>query len=170
MKNTIKLLPVLFLVIFILFTISCTPKIVVIQQPAQTTNTPVYVQPAPTTTYTPTQQQTNSTQWAWQPSPGNLVNGGSYAYFPLNGAYVSSGKTLTLSWSADGNMDAFILTSNQYNNFKPFSVASTWMTSGNGPNGTISVYIQNGDTYYAIVRNTFIGSPVKLYQAVLTAR
>jgi hypothetical protein len=118
-----------------------------------------------------TQPAQSQTQWEWQPTPGNIINGGSYAYFPLNGAYLGPGKTLTLTWSADGGMEAFILTENQFNNFKPANYASAWMAKGSGPSGTISAGIQNADRYWGIVRNTFsLGSSVKLYSATMTVR
>lgn len=129
--------------------------------------------PPPTTTssYTPSPTTPTATgrQWTWVPSPGNTVTSGSYAYFPLNGAYVHAGRTLSLSWSADGNLESFVFTENQYSNFKRLLYASAWIAHGSGTNGTVSAYIQNGDTYYAVVRNTFtLGPSVKLYQAVLT--
>jgi hypothetical protein len=132
--------------------------------PAPTSPAP---KPPATTVPPPT---TTSRQWAWVPSPGNIVTGGSYAYFPLNGAYVEAGRTLSLSWQADGNLECFILTENQYNNFKSnLGIVSARMAYGSGMNGAISAYIQNSDRYYAVIRNTFtLGPSVKLYQAVLT--
>lgn len=88
---------------------------------------------------------------------------------PSNGAYVQAGSTLSLSWSADGSLECFILTANQFSNFKPYGIVSEREAYGAGKSGTISANIQNSDTYYAIIRNTFtLGSSVKLYQAVLT--
>ena len=65
-----------------------------------------------------TQDQPTSTteinQWQWHPSPGNMVQGGSLAFLPPTGAYVEAGHTLTLSWQAEGKMESFILTENQF--------------------------------------------------------
>lgn len=128
--------------------------------------------PTPTPTKAPTPVSTptsTSRQWYWVPSPGNIVSGGTYAYFPLNGAYVAASRTLSLSWSADASLDCFILTQNQYNNFKSnLGIVSSSIASGSGASGTIIANIQNSDTYYAVLINISVFESVKLYQAVLT--
>jgi hypothetical protein len=97
-----------------------------------------------------------------------VISGGQFIVFPTSGTYVKAGHTLSLSWAADGNLECFILTENQHNNFKRLGIASAWMAYGQGTGGGINAYIQNDDTYYGIVRNTFtLGSSVKVYQAVL---
>jgi len=121
---------------------------------------------------TPVPTTNPGTTWS---TSSSVINGGYSDYFPLNGAYiqVNGTKTLTMSWSADGGLDCFILTENQFNNFKNdlFGIVSAWMASGSGSNGTITAVIQNTDTYYVVLRNTFaFGPSVKLYQATLTAQ
>lgn len=112
-----------------------------------------------------------SIEWAWVPTQDNILTGGSYAYFPLGGASVQAGSILTLSWRADGSLEGFILTENQYDNFKQSGMVSARMAYGSGSSKSISVSISNTDRYYAIVRNTFtLGSSVKLYEAVLTEK
>lgn len=170
------LIPILLMACLILLGCRQSPQTVYvpITPPPTTTSSytsPPYTLPPTTTTppapITPT---TTSRQWTWVPSSGNIVTGGAYAYVPLNGTYIQAGRTLILSWSADGNVEGFIFTGNQYNNFKQqLGVASAWIAHGSGVNGAISAYIQDSDTYYAVVRNTFtLGPSVKLYQAVLT--
>lgn len=124
------------------------------------------------TVYTSSPQATSSpTVWNWNPSPNNIVAGGSYAYFPANGAFVSSGKTLSLSWSADDNVECFIFTENQYNNFKQPHVTVTYQSHGMGIDGTINMNVMNSDSYYAVIRSAqVLGSSFKLYRATLTAR
>ena len=114
------------------------------------------------------------TNYTWS-IPGSVLNGGYSDYFPLNGAYiqVNGTQTLTMSWSADGGLDCFILTENQFNNFKNdlFGIVSAWVASGSGSSGTLTAVIQNTDTYYVVLRNTFaFGLSVKIYQATLAAR
>ena len=173
MKVILRLAPILILAVLAASCGGGTTTVYYQQPPTQTVPTTIY---QTTTSYTTTTRTTTTTTappttWSWVPSPGNILNGGSYAYFPLNGAYITSGHTLSLSWQADGSLDCFILTQNQYNNFKPLSIASAWEGHQSGSSGTITAYIQNSDTYYAILRNTFtFGSSVKLYQAVLTSR
>jgi len=152
---------------------SCSSTTTIFQQAP---NTSSYIQTTvvPTSRYTPPPPSTPVTQtWTWQPTPGNTLGGGTYAYFPATGAFVQAGHTLTLTWSSDGSLDAFILTQNQYNNFKNnfAGYVSGSMASGSGTNGNLQATIQNSDTYYAIIRNTFtLGSPIKLYWGTLTAR
>jgi hypothetical protein len=150
----------------------CTPPVVV-QQPT-TTITQTVTQPTvlPTTTKSSsTTQSPAPTTWTWQPSPGNIVNSGKWAYFPLNGAYVLSGRTLSLSWSADENVECFIFTENQYSNFSQPHVEVTYQAHGTGSNGTISTNVMNSDSYYAVIRIAqALGPSFKLYQATLTAR
>lgn len=163
----------IMLVLVALSAYGCSSTTTIIQQAPNTTS---YIQPtvAPTSRYTTPPPTTQAPEtWTWQPTPGNTLGGGTYAYFPASGAFVQAGHTLTLTWSSDGSLDGFILTQNQYNNFKNnfAGYVSGSMASGSGTNGNIQATIQNGDTYYAIVRNTFtLGSPIKLYQATMTAR
>ena len=169
MKKTYLTIAML-LVLVALSVYGCGSTTTIIQQ-APTT---VYTPPTTTTTIQTFTQPPSSNTWTW-PSPGNIMNGGTYAYFPLNGAYIqiNGTKTLTMSWSADGGLDCFILTENQFNNFKNdiFGIVSAWLATGSGSSGTITAVVQNTDTYYVVLRNTFsLGSPVKLYQATLTAR
>jgi hypothetical protein len=179
MKNILSnkmLLPLDLLMILVLIMLSlagCTSKTVYVPVPepaaAPIQPQPTTYSPQPTSAPVVVQSTSAAHTWNWVPSPGNIVNGGQYAYFPAGGVYVQSGRILRLEWSADGNMETFILTENQYNNFKnQLSVATNWMAKGSGSSGTIEASVQNSDRYYGIVRNTFsLGSPVKLYGASL---
>ena len=100
-----------------------------------------------------------------------ILNGGGYTALPSGGEYTQAGKTLTLSWSADGNLEGFIFTENQFNDFKPLGIPSAYEAYSKGASGTISWTIQNGDTYYGVVTNrVVVASSVKLYEAKLTMR
>ena len=105
----------------------------------------------------------------WTGVPGN-IDYGNWETMGSGGITIQGGKTLTLTWSADGNLDCFIFTENQYNNFKPMGLLSGYMQHEAGSKGTITVTLQNSDTYYVIVRNQATFGLVKLYQATLTAR
>ncbi len=100
-----------------------------------------------------------------------ILNGGGYTTLPSAGEYTQVGRTLTLSWSADGNLEGYIFTENQFNNFKPFGIPSAYEAYFQGASGTISWHVQNSDTYYGVVTNRMVvASSVKLYQAKLTVR
>jgi hypothetical protein len=100
-----------------------------------------------------------------------LLNGGTYVALPSGGIYLQAGQTLTLSWSADGSLEGYIFTQNQFNNFKPYGAASAYEAYSQGVSRTISWHVQNSDTYYGVVTNRLIpASSVKLYQAKLTLR
>lgn len=162
MIRTLTIMLLVLIVFGMLVTLgACTKTVYVTPSTAPiSVVTPAPTSPPPTTS--------NSQQWTWVPSPGNIVAGGTAAYFPLNGAYVTAGRTLSLSWSADGSLNCFILTQNQYNNFKSnFGLVSSSMASGSGASGTIIANIQNTDWYYAVLYNTSVFESVKLYQAVL---
>ena len=105
----------------------------------------------------------------WTAGPVN-IDYGNWQTMGSGGISIQGGTTLTLTWSADGNLDCFIFTENQYNNFKPMGLLSGYMQHEAGSKGTITVTLQNSDTYYVIVRNQATFGLVKLYQATLTAR
>ncbi|RLG97841.1 hypothetical protein DRO19_05225 [Candidatus Bathyarchaeota archaeon] len=94
------------------------------------------------------------------------IPGGYYVPLPPDGVYVESGKTIKLSWSADGYLDAYILTETQFEDFKIDGIVSNWEAHSYGKEGIISANIRHNDKYYAVVSNTpLLSSPVKLYQA-----
>jgi len=82
-----------------------------------------------------------------------IISGGHWVTLPSDGAFVQAGSTLSLSWSADGYLDVYIFTENQYNNFKRGAFVLYWEAHKRGSSGTISANIENGDTYYGVVRN-----------------
>lgn len=129
--------------------------------PSATTTQPII-------TKTPTTPTTVATA-----QPNQIISPGYHLTFPTNGAYlqINGSKTLTMTWSADGSLDCFILTETQYANMKNnlLGMVSASCASGSGSSGTISGVIHNSDTYYVVVRNTMmLGSSIKLYQATLT--
>ena len=169
MKNSAILLSTLAIVLAIgLGLTGC-----VATSPATITQTQTTTPVTPTTSPTITITLPPTTVATAQPN--QIISPGTYLTFPSNGAYiqVNGTKTLTMSWSADGGLDCFILTETQYSNFKNSfaGYVSASMASGSGSSRTITAVVQNTDTYYVVVRNTFaLGSPIKLYQATLTVQ
>jgi hypothetical protein len=111
-----------------------------------------------------------TTSWTWQPTPGGVIPGAQWAYFPLEGANVETGRTLSLTWSANSNMDCYIFTNTQYDAFTQSGTPGTYIAHGTDSQGTISTNTLQSGTYYAVLVNaaTDFGVEVKLYQATLT--
>lgn len=83
---------------------------------------------------------------------------------------MQAGTTLTLTWSSNGNMEAFILTSGQFDKSLNGQAVSVWAAHGQGQNGSISVYTQSTDSYFAVVRNMYPQASVMLFQAQMVER
>jgi hypothetical protein len=131
--------------------------------------TTIYQQ-APNNTYTP--PPTTTQTWS---GANQVINSGNAEVLPSlsTGVYVQSGKTLNLSWSADGSLKCYICSANQYNSFKNSNMVSiTYFQKGEGSQGSISYTVQNADTYYVVLVNDAlgflgVGPQVQLYQATL---
>jgi hypothetical protein len=105
--------------------------------------------------------------------PNQIFNAQTWDVFPSNGVYVQAGKTLTLSWSADGGLVGYIFTTNQYNSWiNSLRTEATFEGHDSGSTGSMTVTIQNSDTYCAVLLNNAISilgeNSVKVYQATLT--
>ena len=84
-----------------------------------------------------------------------------YHYLYWN-EYIPRGRNATLSWEADGTLNAYIFTEAQFKNFGVSAgksgFTSNAFTSGyvarrNGYNGSISAEIKNYDRYYFVLGN-----------------
>ncbi|MEM3873796.1 MAG: hypothetical protein QXU45_01485 [Candidatus Bathyarchaeia archaeon] len=93
------------------------------------------------------------------------VSGGYYYALPPEGVYISAGKTLILSWVADGDVRAYILTQTQFQDFKFDGVATNYEATLYAREGTISAKIRYDDVYYATLSRLILTSTVKVYQA-----
>jgi len=103
--------------------------------------------------------------------PSNKVFGsGDNEAIPPNGVYAQTGQTLTLSWSADGNLTGYIFSANQYNNFQQSHYSVTSYQSGYGSQVSISYTVQNSGTYYAVLYDgaSVLASTVEDYSVTLT--
>ena len=129
--------------------------------PVQTTT-----QPSPS----PTSQGPIINTWGWEGSADNVLQGGQVVYFPAGGALCDPGRTLTLTWSSNGNVEAFILTSAQFGKSVTGQLITTSAAHGQGQSGSITYLVQNTDSYFAIVRNVYPEASVTLFQAQMTER
>ncbi|MEM3705703.1 MAG: hypothetical protein QXX59_07250 [Candidatus Bathyarchaeia archaeon] len=90
------------------------------------------------------------------------LGGGQFIYWSLN---IESGKSVSVSWSADGCLYIFILTENQFQQFRLLGTTS-WYTAFKYCNsGTLTKTIENTDTYYIAVSNPWVLTTIKLYSA-----
>jgi len=146
-------------------------------------STTTIIQQVPTSVYTPPPTSTSapittvppiatSTLWSVQ---DQIFKPSTYDTAPPNGIYVQAGKTLTFSWSADGGLVGYIFTANQYGNWENniLGLPSSYEGYNSGSTGSITVTIQNGDTYCAVLFNNALGilgsgPNVEVYQATLT--
>jgi len=94
-----------------------------------------------------------------------IISGGYYFTLPPDGVYISSGKTLKLSWSADGDLRAYILTETQFQDFQDDGIASNYEAYAYAREGTISAHIRHNDRYYTTISRPLFSLSVKLYQA-----
>jgi len=130
--------------------------------------TTIYQQ-APSNVYTPPITSTIA-----QSSPNQGINPTDAMVLPStsSGVNVQAGRTLSLSWSADGSLNCYIVTANQYNNFVNSNrISISYFQKGVGNQGSISYTIQNSDTYMAVLVNNadpLFGGSVEVYQATLT--
>ncbi|MEM3697474.1 MAG: hypothetical protein QXQ94_08270 [Candidatus Bathyarchaeia archaeon] len=90
------------------------------------------------------------------------LGGGQFVYWSLS---IESGKSVSVSWSADGCLYIFVLTENQFQQFKLLGTTS-WYTAFKYCNsGTLTKTIENADTYYIAVSNPWVLTTIKLYSA-----
>ncbi|MFA5368140.1 MAG: hypothetical protein WC333_09695, partial [Dehalococcoidia bacterium] len=114
---------------------------------------PTYTYQPPTPTYTPTTHTLLSDHTLFGPS----YNYDSY--------YIPAGKTISLSWSADGYVSIYILTETQYSYFSTWGWHSNPAAYDNGNSGTLSYHVSNTDTYYLVINNPSWVTGIKVYSA-----
>jgi len=119
----------------------------------QPTYYPTYTYQPPQPTYTPTQHILLSNE---------TILGGYHSHTSY---VIPAGKTVTLSWSADGYVSAYILTENQYDYFSFYGFHSSPAAYDSGSSGTLSYYVANTDTYYLVLSNSNLFQNVKVYSA-----
>jgi hypothetical protein len=100
-----------------------------------------------------------------------VIENGKSLDITSGGITVKADHTLTLSWSADGNLECHILTASEYTQYLAFkqSGKQSGIPSSQAARGTITESVRNDDTFHAILINGSISElSVKLYQATLT--
>ena len=146
-----------------------------VTQTSTTVYTSVYTSPIttiittsqPTIINTPTPPATTFTA-----PPNQIFNSGSTETLPSNGVYLQAGQTLTLSWSADGNLTGYIFSSNQFNNWQSNRITPTFEAGYSGSTYSFSYTVQNADTCYAVLYDSasVFGNSVRDYQFTLTVQ
>lgn len=109
--------------------------------------------PAPTTTTT-----TTTTTGRTYTGQHNLIfNSASTETLPSGGIYLQPRQTITLSWSADGNLTGYVFDSNQFNNWQqPYGhISVSYWASKSGSQYTYTFTVQNADTYYMVLYDGF---------------
>jgi len=92
---------------------------------------------------------------------------------PSDGVRVKGGHTITLTWSADTELECHILSASQYNQYVTFreSGKKSNTSSVQLKNGTITLNVTSDDTFYGVLINTATAGPsVQVHQATLTER
>ena len=104
--------------------------------------------------------------------PNQIFGSASTETLPPNGVYLQAGHTLTLSWSADGNLTGYVFSSNQYANWQQSHIQVTYDASGSGSTYSFSYTVQNADTYYAVLYDgaSVFGNSVRDYNFTVTVR
>jgi len=126
---------------------------------------PTYTyQPQPTYTYQPTQPSSPSHQVNLV-EPNHVLNSGSYSY---ETASIQAGSTVTISWSADANVEIWVITATQYPDWTFMAWSANYVGYKSGNSGILTCHIANTDTYYLIISRPGSGlySPATIYSAI----
>jgi hypothetical protein len=98
------------------------------------------------------------------------ISGGNTLELPAGGIAVKAEHSLTLTWTADGNLQCVILSSKEYEQYKSFrqSGKESGTASAQYSQGTITKYVQSDDVFYGVlINNAAEGTSVHLSQATL---
>ena len=120
---------------------------------------PTSTYPPPTQTYQPSPTYTPITHTLMT---DHTLFGPSYNY---NSFTIQADKTISISWSADGYVQVYVLTQNQYDYFATWGWQFSPTCYGEGSSGTKSCPISNTDTYYLVINNPSVVTGVKVYSA-----
>ena len=120
-------------------------------------------------------QQTTTSQPAvttYTGSPNQIFGSASTETVPPGGVYLQPGQTITLSWSADGNLTGYVFSSNQYANWQQSHIQVTYDASGSGSTYSFSYAVQNADAYFAVLYDgaSVFGNSVRDYSFTVTVR
>jgi len=133
-------------------------------------STTTVIQQAPNSAYVPPAATSSVKTYTGQPN--QIFNSASTETVPASGIYLQPGQTITLSWSADGNLTGYVFSSNQYSNWQQSHIQVTYDASGSGSTYVFSYTVQNADTYYAVLYDgaSVFGNSVNDYSFTVTVR
>lgn len=107
------------------------------------------------------------------PTPAQEQEIGRLTDHVLKGGYfhdwtetIQAGKTISISWEADGRLNVWILTQTQYDYFKVWGTTFRYEALKSGRSGTLVHRVSNTDTYHLIVQNPSLFENIKVYSAV----
>ena len=83
---------------------------------------------------------------------------------------IQAGKTISISWEADGSLNAWVLTQSQCDYLKVWGTTSSYEAMKSGRSGTLIYRVSNTDTYHLIVQNPSQVESITVYSAVATVQ
>jgi hypothetical protein len=78
---------------------------------------------------------------------------------------IEAGKTVSISWEADGNVNVFVLTETQYDYFTSWGATARYEAFRSARSGTLTYRVENTDTYHLIIQNPSYFETIKVYSA-----
>jgi hypothetical protein len=98
-------------------------------------------------------------------TPDQILESAGYTYHPYT---IQAGKTINISWSADGDVNVYIFTETRFGNW----VGNSATGDGNyvaartySSSGTLFYTVADTDTYYLVIKNPSGDQDVKVYSA-----
>ena len=79
--------------------------------------------------------------------------------------YILSGRELSVSWSADGAVDVYVLTETQYEYFRVWGFTMRYVAYRQASRGTLFIGVPNSDTYFIVINNPSWVETYKVYSA-----
>ena len=126
-----------------------------------------------TTTPMPTYNPPTSTTPAatvYTGTPNLTFNSAATETIPPDGVYLQPGQTITVSWSADGDLTGYVFSSNQYANWQQSHLVVTSDASAYYSTYSYSYPVQDADTYYLVLYdgNSFGSNSINDYNFTIT--
>ncbi len=126
--------------------------------------------PSSTVSYTQVKPSSTPASLILASARDQSISGGTTLELPSGGVPVKAGHSLTLTWTANGNLQCVILSSKEYEQYKNFRQSGKQSGTGSSEysQGTVTKYVSSDDTFYAvIINNASAGTSVNLSQATL---
>ena len=126
--------------------------------------------PSSTVSYTQVKPSSTPASSTVASTRDQSIPGGNTLELPSGGVPVKAGHSLTLTWTANGNLQCVILSSKEYEQYKSFRQSGKQSGTGSAEysQGTVTKYVQSDDTFYALlINNASAGTSVNVSQATL---